>query len=146
MNIRNQFTIIGRLTQDPTVFDNKDGSKKVRFTVAATDNFASADGKRGSQFLPVEAFRSAAVVNKSGLGIYANIHQGDLVAVSGQIQNNNYTDKNNAKHYDLVLHVETCDPMEPKSVTDARQINRAVAADAAAGDAAPAAESDEAVE
>lgn len=140
MNICNTFTVIGRLTQDPKVFENKDGSRKVRFTVAAKDNFTS-NGQRDSQFLPVEAFRSAALVTKSGLGIYANMHKGDLVAVSGQIQNNNYTDKNDAKHFDLVLHIETCQLLEPKSVTDARQIKNAIDADKDAA-SAPAAEAD----
>lgn len=145
MNIRNQFIAIGRLVSDPTVFDNADGSKKVRFTVAAKDNFAGKDGKKDSQFLPMEVFRSAKAVTASGLGIYANLHQGDLVAVSGQIQNNNYTDKNGDKHYELVLHVETCEFMESKTVTEQRQINRAVAAaDAAA--AAPAMDDETAVE
>lgn len=74
MNIRNQFIAIGRLVSDPTVFDNADGSKKVRFTVAAKDNFAGKDGKKDSQFLPLEVFRSAKAVTASGLGIYANMH------------------------------------------------------------------------
>lgn len=143
MNIRNQFIAIGRLVSDPTVFDNADGSKKVRFTVAAKDNFAGKDGKKDSQFLPMEVFRSAKAVTASGLGIYANLHQGDLVAVSGQIQNNNYTDKNGEKHYELVLHVETCEFMESKTVTEQRQINRAVAA---ADAAAPAMDDETAVE
>ena len=132
MNVRNNFQVIGRLTADPTVFDNKDGSKKVRFTVAAKDNFADKSGERGSQFLPVEAFVSADSVAKSGIGVYGNMHKGDLVAVTGQIQNNNYTDKDGTQHYDLVLHIETRDLMEPKSVTDQRAIGRAVAADNAA--------------
>lgn len=129
MNVRNNFQVIGRLTQDPAVFDNKDGSKKVRFTVAAKDNFAGKDGERGSQFLPCEAFISADSAAKNGIGIYGNMHKGDMVAVTGQIQNNNYKDKAGDQHYELVLHVETRDLMEPKSVTDQRAINRAVAAD-----------------
>ena len=135
MNIRNNFQIIGRLTQDPTVFENSDGSRKVRITLAAKDNFKDKAGEQGSQFLPAEAFISADNFKQYGLGVYANMHQGDLVAVTGQIQNNNYTDKNGTAHYDLVLHIETRDMMEPKSVTDQRAINRAVAAeDAAAGE------------
>jgi single-stranded DNA-binding protein len=120
MNIRNNFSLIGRLTQDPTVFDNADGSKKVRFTLAAKDNFAGKDGQYGSQFIPVEAFVSKENAAKNGVGVYASMHKGDLVGVTGQIQNNNYKDKDGVDHYDLVLHIETRDLMEPKSVTDAR--------------------------
>lgn len=132
MNTRNYFQVIGRLTEDVKVFDNKDGSKKIRFTVAARDNFARKDGERSSQFIPVEVFRNADSVAKTGLGLYANVHKGDLVCVSGNIANNNYTDKDGNKHYDLVLQVASCDMLEPKSVTDMRQISRATqAADAA---------------
>lgn len=134
MNVRNNFTLIGRLAQDPVVFDNSDGSKKVRFTLATKDNFKSKGDsgmEQGSQFIPVEGFISKDNVAKNGIGVYGLMHQGDLVAVTGQIQNNNYTDKDGVAHYDLVLQIETRDLLEPKSVTDARAINRAVAAQGA---------------
>lgn len=34
-NIRNYGVATGRLTRDVTVFTNKDGSRKIKFTVAA---------------------------------------------------------------------------------------------------------------
>lgn len=128
-NIRNKFELIGRLTADPTVFDNTDGSKKVRMTLAVKDNFTGKSGEKGSQFLPCEGFISADAAAKNGIGLYANMHKGDLVAVSGQIQNNNWTGKDGTPHYELVLHVETREMLESKTVTDQRQISRAVAAD-----------------
>lgn len=132
MNLRNNFQAIGRLTQDPAVFDNKDGSKKVRFTIAVKDNYTGKDGERDSQFIPVEAFITADAAAKNGIGVYGNMHQGDLVGVTGQIKNNNYKDKDGVDHYDLVLSIETRDLLEPKSVTDKRALDRAVAAGEAA--------------
>lgn len=127
MNFRNHFQAAGRLTQDPAVFDNKDGSKKVRFTLAVKDNYTGKDGERDSQFLPVEAFVTADAAAKNGIGVYGSMHKGDFVAVTGQIKNNNY-EKDGVQHYDLVLSIETRDLLEPKSVTDQRAIDRAMAA------------------
>ena len=120
MNLRNNFQLIGRLTQDPQVFDNADGSKKVRLILAAKDNFVSKDGNYGSQFIPCEGFVTKENVAKTGIGVYANMHKGDMIGVTGQIQNNNYTDKDGVEHFELSLHIETRDLLEPKSVTDAR--------------------------
>lgn len=130
MNLRNEFKLIGRLTDDPVVFENTDGSKKVRLTLAVKDNFSSKDGQKGSQFLPCEGFISADAAAKNGLGLYDKMHKGDMVAVSGQIQNNNWTGKDGTPHYELVLHIETREMLESKAVTEQRQVNRAVAADA----------------
>lgn len=127
-NVRNSFQVIGRLTQDAKVFDNADGSKKVRFTLAAKDNFKSGtENEAKSQFIPVEAFVSANAVKKNGIGRYGLIHKGDQVAVTGQIQNNNYTDKDGVNRYDLVLRIETLDLMESRTVTEQRAINNAMA-------------------
>lgn len=48
--------VTGRLTKAPAVYNNNDGSRKIRFTVAAQDHFTDGDGNRGSQFIPPEAF------------------------------------------------------------------------------------------
>ena len=129
LNIKNNFTVIGRLMSDIKTFDNADGSKKIRFTVAVKDNFRSGVDKTiGTQRIPVEAFLSAENVKNNGLGRYANIHEGDLVGVAGQIVNNDY-EKDGVKHYDLVLRIETLEMLEPKTITDARLARKA--ADAA---------------
>ena len=120
MNIRNNFQLVGRLTQDPQVFDNQDGSKKVRIILAAKDNFQGKDGTYGSQFIPCEGFVTKESVAKNGIGVYANMHKRDMVGVTGQIQNNNYKDKDGVDHFDITLHIETRDLLEPKSITDAR--------------------------
>ena len=75
-NIRNYGMVTGRLTADPDVRVNADGSRKVRFTVAVQNSYADKDGKRGSQFLPLEAFISA---DRSGDGAYGCINGGEKV-------------------------------------------------------------------
>lgn len=114
---------IGRLTDDVKVFDNTDGSRKVRFTLAETDNFKANDGTRGTQFIPYEQFIGAG----KGLGVYEKMHKGDLVEIISTAKNNNYTDKAGNQVYGIVFSVEQINLLESKTVTDARQAARAAA-------------------
>ncbi len=124
MNVKNNFQVIGRLTSDPFIFENKDGSKKVRFTIASKENYKSKKGKRDTQFIPVECFLSAKSVSKNDIGVFAYAHKGDYVAVTGRIRNNNFTDKNGELHYELLLQVETYDFMEYKTTNRNRGLNK----------------------
>lgn len=132
MNIKNYGVIIGRLTKNPTVFTNSDGSRKVMLTVAAQDNFKNAAGERDSQFVNVEAF----VSNKSAnLGVYEYMHKGDMVGIGYTVKSNSYQ-KNGETVYTQVLQVTDVDLMESKSAQARRA---AVTANAAAVAPAPAA-------
>lgn len=116
-NMRNFGIVTGRLTKDPDFHDNRDGSRKVRFTIAAQNQFADKDGKRGSQFLPLEAFLS---YKQEGNGVYDYLGQGDLVSCSYTILNNNYKDKNGNMVYGLSLLVDTVTLLETKASKEAR--------------------------
>lgn len=117
-NMRNFGIVTGRLTKDPTFYDNRDGSRKVRFTVAAQDQFTDRDGNRNSQFIPLEAFIPA---KQEGNGAYAYINQGDLVSCSYTVQNNNYKDRNGETVYGLALLVDGITLLESKASKEARQ-------------------------
>ena len=124
MNINNYAITTGRLAADPKVFTNKDGSRKVRFTLACEDNYTGKDGQRGKQFIQQEAFIRAGQSN----GVYDLIHEGDLVETQCTLKNNNWTGEDGTAHYDLVLQVEQLEMREPKSVTEKRHADKAAAA------------------
>lgn len=126
MNPDNFGIVKGRLTKDPIVRDNSDGSKKIQMTIAASDTYKNpADNKRTTQFVPLEAFIPKETVEKKGIGAYALIHQGDKVSVSYSVRNNNYVDKNtNQPVYGIVLQIDTIKLDESKTVTDARLASR----------------------
>lgn len=132
MNMRNFGIVEGRLTKDPVVFTNKDGSRKIMLTVAAMDNFKGKDGKKGSQFVQLEAFVSA---KQTGNGVYGYMHKGDLIGLEYTVRTNNYTAADGTPVYSQVLLVQGADLKESKTATDARQ---AKAAEAAAAADAPA--------
>lgn len=125
-NIRNIGIAEGRLTKDPVVFNNSDGSKKVMVTVAVQDNYKnSTTGERGTQFINLEAFIS----NKSkGLGAFDYMHKGDLVGFEYTVRSNNYTDKEGNARYGQVLFIQSTDLKETKKSQAARATSNAAAA------------------
>lgn len=120
-NMRNFGIVTGRLTKDPTFYENRDGSRKVRFTVAAQDQFTDREGNRNSQFIPLEAFIPAS---QQGNGAYAYMNQGDLVSCSYTVQNNNYRDRNGETVYGLALLVDSITLLESKASKEARQTSK----------------------
>lgn len=125
-NARNNGQLIGRLANDPKVFENKDGSKKVLFTVFTDRAYTNAQNQRDSDAVPVEAFVRAQT---QGLGPYANIHRGDLVAVGFSLRMDRYS-KGGEQVFDLKVISEDISFLEPRSVTQARLGERVQAAEA----------------
>lgn len=103
MNLNNFGTSTGRLTREPVVFENKDGSRKVLFTLAVPNNYKNKEGKRDANFIAYEGFVNA---DKVGLGVYDYMHTGDLVSVSYSVRSKNYTRKDGTAVYEQILQVE----------------------------------------
>lgn len=118
MNQRNFGIVEGRLTREPKVFTNSDGSKKVVLTLAARRNYKNNDGKIDSDFVALEAFVSP---NTKGNGVYDYMHKGDLVGAEYTVRTGSYTDKNGEEQYTQVLFVQSVDLKESKNTTQARQ-------------------------
>lgn len=137
MNIRNFGIATGRLATDPVVFDNKDGSKKVKVKLGIQDNFKSGpDNTKQARFVEFDAFVSAENAKK-GLGVYDMMHQGDLVSLQYTLQPNSY-EKDGKTVYTTNLLVQSVDLLESRATTQARAAKKAAEA-AAAGAEAPAA-------
>lgn len=124
-NPANNSNLIGRLAGDPKIFENKDGSKKVLFTLYADRNYLNSKGERDSDALPLEAFVPAKV---NGVGPYSNIHKGDLVAVGSTLRMDTYQDASGKTVYKLKVIAEDIRFLESRSVTSARLNTRIEAA------------------
>ena len=116
-NIRNYGMVTGRLTRDPQVFENRDGSRKIKFTVAAQNHFTNGQGEYDSKFIPLEAFIPAKQQNN---GPFDYLDKGDLVSCSYSVQNNNYKDGNGEMVYGLILLVDNIALLESKTSKEAR--------------------------
>ena len=122
LNLNNYGIVTGRLTTDPFIYQNNDGSRKIRITLAVSDNYKNPDGKRSTQFLPLEAF----IPVDRKLGVFDMVHAGDKISAAYTVKNNNYTDKNTNKMiYGLVLQIERISVEESKTTTTARQAAKA---------------------
>ena len=123
LNLNNYGIVTGRLTTDPFIYQNSDGSRKIRITLAVSDNYKNTNGKRSTQFLPLEAF----IPVDRKLGVFDMVHAGDKFSAAYTVKNNNYTDKNTNKMiYGLVLQIERISFEESKTTTTARQAAKAI--------------------
>ena len=116
-NIRNYGMVTGRLAKGLTIHGNKDGSRKILFTVAAQDNYTDKEGNRGSQFIQLEAFIPA---NRENNGVYEHLDCGDLISASYSVRNNNYKNKDGVMVYNLVLLVDEVALLESRASKEAR--------------------------
>lgn len=99
----NKFSAYGRITKDPELKEfktnnNPDGCV-VNFSIAVKDGL-DADGKPKTQFIPCQAWNNTARFIKS------YIKKGDPIGVTGKLISNDYTDKNNVKHYSYIINVD----------------------------------------
>lgn len=97
----NAISLVGYVARDPQIFANADGSKKVLMTVGVSRGYTAKDGSQPTDFIGVQDFVSA----KAQTSPYANVHKGDLVAISASVRNNNYTAKDGTKVYGDIIVV-----------------------------------------
>lgn len=142
INVNNFAVTRGRLAADPRFFENSDGSRTVRFTVMAPQNYTRRDGSRGSDVVSVERFIPADRDN----GVFDMIHQGDKVTVMHHATTDVYTDESGVTHYVQKNIVDDVNFEESQAVTSKRLAKRVAervaeqnAANRAAQLAAPAA-------
>lgn len=139
MNTRNFGIVTGRLAQDPVVFDNKDGSKKVKVKLAVADNFKSGpDQVKQTRFVELDGFVNAENAKK-GLGVYGMMHQGDMVSLQYTLQPNSY-EKGGETVYVTNLLIQQVDLLESRATTQARAAKKAIEGAAAPAAATPAAD------
>lgn len=94
----NRVILMGRLTAEPDYRTTPSGVAMVRFSLAVDRDFKSQNGERQTDFFNIIAWRSTADF------VSRYFHKGQLVALQGTIQMNNYTDRDGNKRtsYDIV--------------------------------------------
>lgn len=81
-------TFIGRLTNDPQFEMTPSGVPRAKFTIAVDRERKDADGKDQTDFWNVVVWRKTAEYVRDWR------KKGDLVSVTGRMENRKYTDKN----------------------------------------------------
>lgn len=89
----NKCFLIGNLTKDVERTETPSGVAVAKFSIAVNRNHKSADGERIADYFNIVAWRGLA----DTCAKYLN--KGKKVAVSGEIQNRSYEDKDGNKRY-----------------------------------------------
>lgn len=117
MNLNNYGICTGRVCQAPAFFTNRDGSRRCRFSIAASNSYKASDGTRHAQFVPIEAFIPADVKST----VYDILSKGMLVTVAYEVRNNNWQSKEGEQYYDIILQADSVRIQESKTATEARK-------------------------
>lgn len=133
INANNFAKVSGRLTREPVFFDNANGSKSVKITLAYSEEFVR-NGKTEAQPRYVEL--TGYVPEGKGLGVYGFVVRGSKVSVFYEPFTNVFT-RGGKTVYEPTNEIKGVTLEETKAETDARRKRNAESDDAAA--AAPAA-------
>lgn len=98
----NLVIMIGRMTKDPEVrYTQGDNSTAILSGNIAVDRRYKRDNEPDADFFQVTAF------GKTAESMEKYIHKGSKIAITGRMQNDNYTDKNGNKVYGNKIIIET---------------------------------------
>ena len=91
MSASNGVHIMGRITRDLELRHTQSGTAVCQFCVAVTRSFKDANGEYQSDFIDCVAWRNSAEV------ITKYFSKGAMIALDGELQTRNYTDKDGNK-------------------------------------------------
>ena len=125
----NHITIIGRMTAEPKGAATQSGTNYVHFSIAS--NYYAGKGKpEGVIFVNVTAWGALSeIITKYG-------HKGMRVGVNGQLQRNEWTDKDGKKHNDVFINASAFQMLDAKK--DGVEPSGAVPSQASGGQPASA--------
>jgi len=104
----NKVIMMGRLTRDPEVSSSTSGTTFARYSIAVDRKF-KREGEPDADFFNCTSFgKQAEFVEKY-------LKKGTKVVVTGRLQNNNYTNKDGQKVYDVRIMVEEVEFAESKN-------------------------------
>ncbi len=103
----NHIILMGRLTKDPDVSYANSGTTIGRFTIAIDRRF-----KREGQ--PEADFFNCTTFGKQAEFVEKYLKKGTKILLSGELQNNNYTDKDGVAHYSVNVIVNEIEFAESK--------------------------------
>lgn len=92
----NRAILVGRLCDNPEFRQTQSGIPVCRFRIAV-NRPKSKDGNQEADFINIETWRSTAEF------VSRNFTKGKMILVEGQIRNNNYTDNNGVKRYEIKI-------------------------------------------
>lgn len=103
----NKVILMGRLVKDPEVTVSANGTSIAKFSIAVDRKF-KREGEPEADFFNCVSF------GKQAQFVENYLHKGTKVVATGRIENNNYTNKEGRKVYDVRIMVEEIEFAESK--------------------------------
>ena len=104
----NKVILMGRLTRDPEISSSTSGTTFARYSIAVDRRF-KREGEPDADFFNCTSF------GKQAEFVERYLKKGTKVVVTGRLQNNNYTNKDGQKVYDVRIMVEDIEFAESKN-------------------------------
>lgn len=111
----NKVVLIGRLTRDPETRYTAAGVGMCSFSIAVDRKFKDKDGNKKTDFFRCTAWRQTAEF------VQNYITKGRLVAVTGSVEINDYTDRDGNKRTSVDVQCDAVEALESKRDDDAPQ-------------------------
>lgn len=109
----NKVILMGRLTRDPELRTTNNNVSRCTFTIAVDRRYKNAQGEYDADFIQITSWRQQAEFAAKYLT------KGTKVLVTASIQNNNWTDADGKKHYDLSVVADDIEFAESKKNSSA---------------------------
>jgi single-strand DNA-binding protein len=103
----NKVIMMGRLVKDPEISSSASGTTFARYSIAVDRKYKSDNG-------PDADFFNCSSFGKQAEFVEKYLKKGTKVVVSGRLENNNYTNKEGHKVYDVKIVVEDVEFAESK--------------------------------
>lgn len=104
--------LMGRLTSDPILRYTSSNKACVRFNIAINRNYKSESGEKTADFISIVAWGNQAET------IANYFKKGSRIALTGRIQNNNYTKEDGSKIYNTDVVIEHFSFVDYKKAED----------------------------
>lgn len=96
----NNVTLVGRLTTDPEIKENSDGTQRTIINVAISRDYRNSDGIYEADFIRCVLWNGIASATKD------YCHKGDVVGIKGRLQSRVYENNENEKKHILEVIVD----------------------------------------
>ena len=96
----NNVCLVGRICNDLEEMKTQSGALITRLCIATDRKYQKADSEKKTDFIDCVAF------NNTSTFLNRYFHKGDMIAVQGNIQTDNYTDKNGNKRKSVAVVIE----------------------------------------
>jgi len=107
----NRIILMGRLAKDPDVKVTTSGKTVCTFRLAVDRPFASKNGQREADFIPIQTWNKTAEICGNSLS------KGQRALVEGRLQTRSYDGKDGNKHYMTEVIADRVEFIERKEKT-----------------------------